>query len=410
MPSIQPAFRSEPERKFTFDLVETSQRVVRIKVVGVGGAGGNAVNRMIDEDLTGVDFIAVNTDLQVLDRNKAQTKIQIGKNLTRGLGSGGVPEVGRKAIEENKDLVARALADSDMVFITAGMGGGTGTGAAPVVAEIARDVGALTVAVVTRPFEFEGAKRIEKAEQGLYELKQYVDTLIVIHNQKLVTLVDKRTPIDAAFKMADGVLLHATKGIADVITVAGLVNVDFADVRTVMSQKGDALMGSGVAEGDNRAREAAEQAISSKIIDDASIGGATGVLVNITGGKDLSLADIHEATSIIHEAAGAEANIIFGAVVDPSMSDAVRVTVIATGFHRNGYRFRTTPERAEKRDSRSLDVPAWSDSEDDRPVFDGLDREILSEVFEGAEESAGDFLTASKDNLAIPTFIRRQMR
>lgn len=410
MPSIQPAFRSEPERKFTFDLVETSQRVVRIKVVGVGGAGGNAVNRMIDEDLTGVDFIAVNTDLQVLDRNKAQTKIQIGKNLTRGLGSGGVPEVGRKAIEENKDLVARALADSDMVFITAGMGGGTGTGAAPVVAEIARDVGALTVAVVTRPFEFEGAKRIEKAEQGLYELKQYVDTLIVIHNQKLVTLVDKRTPIDAAFKMADGVLLHATKGIADVITVAGLVNVDFADVRTVMSQKGDALMGSGVAEGDNRAREAAEQAISSKIIDDASIGGATGVLVNITGGKDLSLADIHEATSIIHEAAGAEANIIFGAVVDPSMSDAVRVTVIATGFHRNGYRIRTKPERAEKHDSRSLDAPAWSDSEDDRPVFDGLDREILSEVFEGAEESAGDFLTASKDNLSIPTFIRRQMR
>jgi cell division protein FtsZ len=418
MPSIQPAFRSEPERKFTFDLVETAQRVVRIKVIGVGGAGGNAVNRMIDEDLTGVDFIAVNTDLQVLDRNKAQTKIQIGKNLTRGLGSGGVPEVGRKAIEENKDLVARALADSDMVFITAGMGGGTGTGAAPVVAEIARDMGALTVAVVTRPFEFEGAKRIEKAEQGLYELKQYVDTLIVIHNQKLVTLVDKKTPIDAAFKMADEVLLHATKGIADVITVAGLVNVDFADVRTVMSQKGDALMGSGVASGDNRAREAAEQAISSKIIDDASIGGATGVLVNITGGRDLSLADIHEATSIIHESAGPEANIIFGAVVDPSMSEAVRVTVIATGFHRNGYRIRTKQERSEKhdvsrggsRDSSHVEAPVWNDSDDDRPVFDGLDREILSEVFEGAEESAGDFLTASKDNLAIPTFIRRQMR
>jgi cell division protein FtsZ len=413
MPSIQPAFRGEPsERKFTFDLVETSQRVVRIKVVGVGGAGGNAVNRMIDEDLTGVDFIAVNTDLQVLDKNQAQTKIQIGKNLTRGLGSGGVPEVGRKAIEENKDLVARALADSDMVFITCGMGGGTGTGAAPVVAEIARDVGALTVAVVTRPFEFEGAKRFEKAEQGLYELKQYVDTLIVIHNQKLVTLVDKKTPIDAAFKMADEVLLHATKGISDVITVAGLVNVDFADVRTVMSQKGDALMGSGVATGESRAREAAQQAISSKIIDDASIGGATGVLVNITGGKDLALTDIHEATSIIHEAAGPEANIIFGAVLDPSMTDAIRVTVIATGFHRNGYRIKTKPERTERREARSLDAPApvWSESEDDRPVFDVLDREILSEVFEGAEESAGDFMSASKDNLSIPTFIRRQMR
>jgi cell division protein FtsZ len=392
-------------RALTFDYVEPSAKIVRIKVVGVGGAGGNAINRMIEEKMTGVDFIAINTDLQVLEKNKATQKLQIGRNLTRGLGSGGVPEVGRKAIEENKDLISQALSDTDMVFITCGMGGGTGTGAAPVVAEIARDFGALTVAVVTKPFDFEGAKRLEKAEQGLYELKQYVDTLIVIHNQKLISLVDKKTPLDSAFRMADDVLLHATKGISDVITVPGLVNVDFADVRSVMSQKGDALMGSGTATGENRAKEAAQQAITSRIIDDASIAGATGVLVNITGGKDLTLSDIHEAATIIHEAAGSEANIIFGAVINPALNESLRVTVIATGFHRNGYRIKTQAERpAERRTESSV----W-DNFDDRPVFDQLDREILTEVFEGAEESTGDFLSVSKDNLAIPTFIRRQM-
>jgi cell division protein FtsZ len=410
MQSTEPKSRDGLAGKaLAFDYVETPARIVRIKVVGVGGAGGNAINRMIDERMTGVDFIAVNTDLQVLEKNKAVQKIQIGKTLTRGLGSGGVPEVGRKAIEENKDLIAQALSDTDMVFITCGMGGGTGTGAAPVVAEIARDFGALTVAVVTKPFDFEGAKRHEKAEQGLYELKQYVDTLIVIHNQKLITLVDKKTPLDSAFRMADEVLLHATKGISDVITVPGLVNVDFADVRTVMSQKGDALMGSGSASGDDRAREAAQQAISSQIIDDASIAGATGVLVNITGGKDLTLSDIHEAASVVHDAAGSEANIIFGAVIDPTLKDSLRVTVIATGFHRNGYRIKSQAERpAERPGERRKDPPLWENN-DDRPVFDQLDREILTEVFEGAEETAGDFFAVSKNNLAIPTFIRRQM-
>jgi cell division protein FtsZ len=261
------------------------------------------------------------------------------------------------------------------------------------------------VAVVTKPFDFEGAKRYEKADQGLYELKQYVDTLIVIHNQKLISLIDKKTPLDTAFRMADDVLLHATKGISDVITVPGLVNVDFADLRTVMSQKGDALMGSGAATGENRAREAAQQAITSQIIDDASIAGATGVLVNITGGKDLTLSDIHEAASIIHEAAGPEANIIFGAVIDPALNDSLRVTVIATGFHRNGYRIKTQAEcPAERRKETSV----WENF-DDRPVFDQLDREILTAVFEGAEEDRGDFFSVSKDNLAIPTFIRRQM-
>jgi cell division protein FtsZ len=392
-----------PAGGLRFDYVEPPQRIVRIKVVGVGGAGGNAVNRMIDERLNGVDFIAVNTDLQVLEKNLAPHKIQIGKTLTRGLGSGGVPEMGRRAIEENKDLVAQALSDTDMVFITSGMGGGTGTGAAPVVAEIARDFGALTVAIVTKPFDFEGGKRFEKAEEGLYELKQVVDTMIVIQNQKLVSLVDKRTPIETAFRMADEVLLHATRGISDVITVPGLVNVDFADVRTVMSQQGDALMGCGTATGENRAKEAAQKAITSQLIDDASIAGATGVLVNITGGQDMSLSDIHEAASIIHDAAGPEANIIFGAVVDPLLSETLRVTVIATGFHRNGYRIRTPLEEGE-----SQYAPVSTEAGESVPVFEGFEKDVLGDVLEGTEAVNGDFFMVSKNNLDIPTFLRRR--
>jgi len=296
----------------TFDYVESVERteskprIVRIKVVGVGGAGGNAINRMIDEKLSGVEFIAINTDLQVLERNKAPVKIQIGKNLTRGLGSGGDPEIGRKAIEENRDIVERALSNTDMVFITCGMGGGTGTGASPVVAEISRNTDALTVAIVTLPFEFEGIKRMEKAEQGIYELRQYVDTLIVIPNQKLLSIVERKTTLESAFRMADEVLLHATKGISDLVTLPGIINLDFADVRTVMAQKGDALMGSAVASGENRAKEAAEKAITSRILEDTSILGATGALLNITGGSDLTLTDVAEASEVVRNAAGPE--------------------------------------------------------------------------------------------------------
>ncbi|HEX9935025.1 MAG TPA: cell division protein FtsZ [bacterium] len=386
----------------TFDFVEQARRVAKIRVVGVGGAGGNAINRMIEDQMVGVDFIAVNTDLQALDQNLAPTQVQIGKTLTRGLGSGGHPDVGRKAIEENKDAVQDLLSDSDMVFITCGMGGGTGTGAAPVVAEIARDAEALTVGIVTSPFAFEGAKRMEKADQGIQELKEYVDTLIVVPNQKLLTLVPKNMPLQDAFRVADEILLGATRGISDVINVPGLINLDFADVKTVMSNMGDALMGSGAASGDNRGKDAAEKAISSQLIDDVSIMGAKGVLVNITGGKDLSLTDINEATSVIYEASGNDALIIFGAVIDPDMNGELRVTVIATGFQGNGHRTKPKSERELKR--RASDLTEFTEG---LPIMQDWKREPaidLADVFGG--DSAFSF--SGKDNLNVPTFLRNR--
>ncbi len=304
----------------------------KIKVVGVGGAGGNAVNRMIEGGLKGVDFITINTDNQVLESSLAPHKIQIGSKITRGLGAGARPEVGRQAIEESRDLVSEFLAGSDMVFVTAGMGGGTGTGAAPIVAEIAKDSGALAVAIVTKPFEFEGKKRMSRALDGLDELKSRVDTLIVIPNQRLLSLVAADTPLTAAFYKADEVLMQATKGISELITVPGLINCDFADVRTVMAESGDAIMGTGVGHGASKGEDAARQAIASPLLDNVSILGAKGVLMNITGGTDVTLAEVNEATSVVYEAVGADANIIFGAVIDPKLKDEMRVTVIATGF------------------------------------------------------------------------------
>ena len=309
-------------------------RGARIRVVGVGGGGGNAVNSMIRRGLKGVDFYALNTDLQALDRNDAANKIQIGKNLTRGLGAGADPTVGHKAAEEDRDEIARALAGSDMVFITAGMGGGTGTGGAPLVANIAKSIGALVVAIVTRPFQCEGKKRMVQAEMGIEELRKQVDTCIVIPNQKLLSIVERATPLTDAFDLANQVLYGATRGISELITVPGLINVDFADVRTVMKEMGDAVMGSGVASGENRAVEAAHAAISSPLLEEVSISGAQGVLVNITGGFNTSLVEIDEATEIIHEAAGEDANVILGAVIDENMGDDLMVTVIATGFNR----------------------------------------------------------------------------
>lgn len=311
-------------------------RGAKIRVVGVGGGGGNAVNSMIDKGLHGVDFFAINTDLQALERNRAPNKIQIGKNLTRGLGAGADPSVGHRAAEEDRDEISRALSGSDMVFITAGMGGGTGTGGGPLVANIAKSLGALVVGIVTRPFNCEGKKRMGQAEMGLEEMKKQVDTLIVIPNQKLLSIVEKNTPLQEAFDVANQVLYGATRGISELITVPGLINVDFADVRTVMREMGDAVMGSGVSTGENRAAEAAHAAISSPLLEDVSIAGAQGVLVNITGGPSMSLFEIEEATQIIHESAGDEANVILGAVVDKEMSDEVMVTVIATGFNRRG--------------------------------------------------------------------------
>ncbi len=315
---------------FEFDSLSDQQ--AKIKVIGVGGAGGNAINRMIASGLNGVEFVAINTDAQDLENNKAETKIQIGKNLTKGLGAGAKADIGRAAIEVEKEAVANILEGADMVFVTAGLGGGTGTGASPIVAQIARELNALTVGVVTKPFSFEGPKRMNRAVSGLEELQNNCDTLIAIPNQKLLTIVDKSTTVVDAFRIADSILLEATRGISDLISVHGLINLDFADVNTIMREMGDAIMGTGVANGEERAVLASQQAISSPLLEEVNISGAQGVLVNITGGDDLTLLEVDEATSIIFEEAGQDANIIFGAVIDPAMTDEIRVTVIATGF------------------------------------------------------------------------------
>ena len=316
-----------------FEFDSLADQKARIKVIGVGGAGGNAVNRMINSGLTGVEFIAVNTDAQDLDNNRAETKIQIGKNITKGLGAGAKADIGRTAMETEKDAVASIIESADMIFVTAGMGGGTGTGAAPIVSQIARELGALTVGVVTRPFNFEGPKRMNRATSGIEEMQKSCDTLISIPNQKLLTIVDKSTTVVEAFQMADTILHQATRGISDLINVHGLINLDFADVETIMRDMGDAIMGTGVAIGEERAVLAAQQAISSPLLDDVNMRGAQGVLVNITGGDGLTLMEADDATSIIFEEAGNEANIIFGAVIDPTLEEEIRVTVIATGFH-----------------------------------------------------------------------------
>ncbi|MBU0507489.1 cell division protein FtsZ [bacterium] len=315
--------------RFAEDIVGSA----KMKVIGVGGAGGNALNCMIEAGLTSVDFIAVNTDAQALQNNCSARKIQIGRETTRGLGAGANPDVGRQAVNESRDDIRTVVDGADMIFVTAGMGGGTGTGAAPVVAQVAKESGALTVGIVTKPFAFEGRKRLAIAERGLAELKEHVDTLIVIPNQRLISLVERDTRLLEAFKLADNVLLQATRGISDLIAIPGIVNVDFADVRTVMAQRGDALMGVGIARGEHRAVEAAQQAISSPLLEEVSIRGARSILINITGGNDLTLHDVSEATSAIYEAAGDDAEVIFGAVTNPDVTEELRVTVIATGFN-----------------------------------------------------------------------------
>ena len=304
----------------------------KILVIGVGGGGGNAVNTMISGNLDGVEFVVANTDMQALEANMAPHKIQLGDALTKGLGAGANPDVGRRSAEESMQQIADLIAGADMVFVTAGMGGGTGTGAAPVIAQIARDCGALTVGVVTKPFGFEGKKRARQAVEGIERLEAAVDTLIVIPNNRLLALVGAQTSMVEAFRKADSVLLNAVQGISDLMTVPGLINVDFADVRTIMSGMGRALMGTGIGTGKRRATEAAETAISSPLLEDVSIDGATGILINITGGPDLTLHEVNEASSLIQQAAHEDANIIFGSVIDPNLSEEVRITVIATGF------------------------------------------------------------------------------
>ena len=393
-----------------FEFEETPLQNAKMKVVGIGGAGGNAVNRMIDEELEGVEFISINTDSQALKSSRAQVTLQIGKKLTRGLGAGARPEVGRQALAENEEDVRRALEGADLVFVTAGMG------AAPMVAEIARDMGALTIGIITRPFSFEGKKRERQADQGLAELRRCVDTMIVVPNDRLLAVVPKGTSFRDALKKADEILLHATQGISDLISVTGEINVDFADVRTVMASRGPALMGSGFGEGENRAQEAAQEAISSPLLDEVSIAGARGVLINITGGLDLAIDEVTEISSIIQEGAGDEAEIIFGAVHDPDLEGKIRVTVIATGFDSVADE-KVIPSTFQRSRPQSKVI------QDPGPMFPELqvqieqeDEAMVGAAVGGSEEVLPfnrfpERMVSSTQllELDIPTFIRRQM-
>ncbi len=419
----------------TFEFEESAPQNARMKVVGVGGGGGNAVNRMIEEHLEGVEFISVNTDAQALLNSKADVKIQIGKKLTRGLGAGARPEIGRQAIEENREDTKRVLGNADLVFVTCGMGGGTGTGAAPVICQLAREGGALTVGIVTRPFLFEGRKRMRQAEEGIAEMRKHVDTMIIVPNERLLAVVGKGIPFHEALKKADEVLLHATQGISLLISETGLVNVDFADVRTVMQNGGSALMGTGIGRGDNRAMEAAQQAIASPLLDNVSISGATGVLVNITGGEDLTLGEVTQINDIVHDAVGDEAEIIFGAVHEPAMMNEIRVTVIATGFDRlltgaagNGVTRAAphatfAPSAGHSGTASSGNTAAAGKPAPSVLPFPTRDRPVprpsapaARPAWEGASPRAprvppavSPAASSELDDMEIPTFIRRQM-
>jgi len=378
--------------------VPSVENFAQIRVIGVGGGGSNAVNRMIEEGLSGVEFIAVNTDAQALMLSQAPKRVRIGDKLTRGLGAGGDPEVGRKAAEESSEELYQVLEGSDMVFVTAGLGGGTGTGAAPVIARIAREIGALTIGVVTRPFSFEGAARERTAREGIEALKEQVDTLIVIPNDRLLEITDKRVSLQDAFRLADDVLRQGIQGISELITVPGLINLDFADVRTIMAEGGAALMAVGRASGEDRARVAAEQAISSRLLD-VTIDGARGILFNITGGPDLTLFEVNEAAAIIKETAHPEVNLIFGAVIDEKMGDEVRITVIATGFDQPG----AVTRRVQRPQAVS------------QPVTRPASQRVQQSAGRPATRSSGRGPTSpstpafDKDDLDIPAFLRRRL-
>jgi cell division protein FtsZ len=369
------------------------ENFARIRVVGVGGGGSNAVDRMIAEGVTGVDFIAINTDAQALLLSTAQTRVRIGEKITRGLGAGGNSDIGEKAAEESIEDLYEVLNGSDMVFVTAGMGGGTGTGAAPIVASAAKEAGALTIGVVTKPFLFEGTQRAQVAEKGINELKQQVDTLIAIPNDRLLQLTDKRMALNDSFKMADDILRQGIQGISELITVPGLINLDFADVRTVMSQSGAALMAVGIGQGEDRAKVAAEQAVSSRLLD-VTIDGARGILFNVTGGPDMSLYEVNLAASIIRETAHPDANLIFGAVVDENMGDELRITVIATGFDS------ARPSRRQV-----LQRQYRPEAPRQEPVSVAVGQEVTSEAEPVAAPERPRFEPTSLD---IPAFLRRR--
>ncbi len=405
-----------------FEIVEQQNSLAaRIKVIGIGGGGGNAVNTMIGSRLSGVDFMVANTDAQSLQASQAPVRIQLGGMVTKGLGAGANPEIGRRAALEDQEQIREYLEGSDMIFITAGMGGGTGTGGAPVLARVARDVGALTVGVVTKPFIFEGKKRMHQAEEGIEELKASVDTLIVIPNQRLLSIAAKTTTMLEAFHKADDVLLQAVRGISDLIITPGLINLDFADVRTVMAEMGLALMGAAAASGENRAIEAAQKAISSPLLEDISIQGARGVLINITGGPDLCLHEVNEAASMIQEEAHDEANIIFGAVIDENMTDEIRITVIATGFGEVKEEKKPAPPPTPSTNVSSIANATQKNRKVVHlgTIVDDLDTPTWQRKKAGSDEI--ETVTLSKSNFEfsgnqdeddkydIPTFLRRQM-
>ena len=371
----------------------------RIKVVGIGGGGCNAVNRMIDEGLTGIEFIAVNTDAQALQFSKAKVRVRIGEKSTRGLGAGGDPRIGRAAAEESAEELYEVLKGSDMVFVTAGLGGGTGTGGAPIIAQIAKEIGALTIGVVTRPFTFEGTHRLKSAEEGSQALKEHADTLIIIPNDRLLQIVDKRSGLQEAFKVADDVLRQGIQGISELITIPGLINLDFADVRTIMSEGGAALMAVGQASGEDRAAKAAEIAISNQLLD-VTIDGARGILFNVTGGESLKLFEVNQAAAIIKETAHPDVNLIFGAVIDESMGENLRITVIATGFEGQSISTATL----NKAESHQNPVPKQ------RPLPSMLDKEEEDQNGEPRKNSENyEFPTRmNTDDLDVPAFLRKR--
>ena len=388
---------------------EEQNTFASIKVVGCGGGGNNAVNRMVDAGLRGVEFISVNTDRQALGQTNAQVKIQIGEKLTKGLGAGAIPEVGRRAAEESREEIASALKGADLVFITAGMGGGTGTGAAPVVAEIARDLGTLTIAVVTKPFNFEGKQRMKNAEAGIAELKQHVDTLVVIPNDRLLQVVNKGTTMLEAFRIADDVLRQGIQGISDLIAVPAMINLDFADVKTVMESGGMAHMGIGVGQGENKLVEAAKNAISSPLLE-TNIDGARAVLINVTGGEDISIVDINEAANLVMEAADPDANIIFGAGIDETMGDEVRITVIATGFEKTPF-----PTKEPARKPREIEHErlfgsfgtnfARTDGTAPQSVFDTPAPAAASPFSTGHTGEVPTFMSSSRPSMGVPGMV-----
>jgi len=394
---------------------ENKNLAAKVKVIGIGGGGNNALSTMISYQLTGVEFIAANTDAQALAANMAPFKLQLGENLTKGLGAGANPEIGRKAALEDVEKIREVLKGADMVFITAGLGGGTGTGGGPVIAEVAREMGALTVAIVTKPFHFEGKKRMKQAEEGLANLKMTADALITIPNQRLLSISGKSMTLLEAFKKADEVLYHAAKGISDIIVGHGIINLDFADVRTVMSETGMALMGTGVASGENRSVEAAQRAISSPLLEDITIEGARGLLINITGGENMTLSEINEATTLVQKEAHEDANVIWGMVVDKAMKEEIRVTVIATGFGKKEEKRTSQFKKVApisfglREQNKDLSHLSFNTKEDNRDIPAFMRRVKANERFDELKlEPPSDFSIEDEDRFDIPTFLRKQ--